>query len=80
MSTVEKLEAAVQQLSPEERAEFRAWFTEFDADEWDRQIAEDAAAGRLDWLIAEAKGDDAAQLEKPPRHSPKVLGYRKEAV
>jgi uncharacterized membrane protein len=60
MSTVEKLEAAVQQLSPEERAEFRAWFTEFDADEWDRQIAEDAAAGRLDWLIAEAKADDAA--------------------
>ena len=33
---------------------FRAWYAEFDAASWDRQIAEDDAAGRLDWLIQEA--------------------------
>jgi hypothetical protein len=57
MSTVEELEAAVQRLSPEERAAFRAWFAEFDASEWDRQLEADVAAGRLDWLAAEALAD-----------------------
>jgi hypothetical protein len=54
MSTVEEVEAAVQKLSPDERAAFRAWFAEFDAQEWDRQIEADVATGRLDWLAAEA--------------------------
>jgi hypothetical protein len=54
MSTVEELEAAVQQLSPEDRAAFRAWFAEFDANEWDQQLDADVAAGRLDWLVDEA--------------------------
>jgi len=57
MSTVEELEAAVQKLSPEERAAFRAWFAEFDAAEWDRQLEGDVAAGRLDWLAAETLQD-----------------------
>ncbi len=60
MSTVEELEAAVQRLSPEERAAFRAWFAEFDAQEWDAQLEADVAAGRLDWLVAEALSDRAA--------------------
>ncbi|HUE74365.1 MAG TPA: hypothetical protein VMP01_26015 [Pirellulaceae bacterium] len=60
MSTVAELEEAVRQLSPQERAAFRAWFAEFDAEEWDRQIEADVAAGRLDWLIAEAKADRQA--------------------
>jgi hypothetical protein len=60
MSTVEELEAAVQQLSPEDRAAFRAWFAEFDAAEWDRQLEADVAAGRLDWLVAEALDDQQA--------------------
>ncbi|MEX1097047.1 MAG: hypothetical protein WED34_13450 [Planctomycetales bacterium] len=60
MSTVEELETAVQSLSPEDRAAFRAWFVEFDADEWDRQLEADAAAGRLDWLVAEALADREA--------------------
>jgi hypothetical protein len=57
MSTVEEIEAAIQQLSPDEMAAFRAWYAEFDAAAWDRQIAEDEAAGRLDWLINEALDD-----------------------
>ena len=38
-------------------AAFRAWYAESDATAWDRQIAEDEAAGRLDWLIQEALDD-----------------------
>jgi hypothetical protein len=57
MSTVEEIEAAIQQLSPDQMAAFRAWYAEFDAAAWDRQIAEDEAAGRLDWLINEALDD-----------------------
>ena len=32
---------------PEELAEFRAWFADFDGALWDRQIEEDVAAGML---------------------------------
>jgi hypothetical protein len=54
---VEQLEAAVRRLSPAERAAFRAWFAEFDAEEWDRQLEADVNAGRLDWLAEEARQD-----------------------
>ena len=57
MSTVEEIEAAIQQLPPDQMAAFRAWFAEFDAAVWDQQIAADDAAGRLDWLVQEAVDD-----------------------
>lgn len=57
MSTVQQLEQGVRQLSSEELATFRAWFAEFDADEWDRQMEADVSAGRLDWLVEEARQD-----------------------
>ncbi len=57
MSTVQEIERAVRQLSPEDLAAFRAWFAEFDAGLWDRQFEEDVAAGRLDTLADEALQD-----------------------
>lgn len=48
---------AVVGLSPQELAEFRAWFLEFDAAAWDRQLEQDTAAGRLDVLAEEALED-----------------------
>ena len=57
MSAVQRIEEAVRRLSIEERATFRAWFAELDAEEWDRQFEADAEAGRLDWIIDEAKQD-----------------------
>ena len=57
MNTVQELEKSVRQLSSEELAAFRAWFAEFDADAWDRQFEADVSAGRLDWLVEEAKRD-----------------------
>lgn len=60
MTSVETLEAAVSQLPPHDLAEFRRWFTEFDAAAWDKQIETDAAAGKLDALAAEAVAEYAA--------------------
>jgi hypothetical protein len=60
MSTVQQIEDAVQQLSAAERAAFRAWFAEFDAQEWDRQIEADVASGQLDWLAEEARQESKA--------------------
>ena len=41
MGSVQDIEAAVEQLDPEQRAQFRAWFEAFDAREWDLQIEQD---------------------------------------
>ena len=57
--TVQELEKAIAKLSPDEMAELRAWFLEQDQDEWDRQIARDSEAGKLDKLIQQAKRDYA---------------------
>lgn len=48
MSTVEEIEKAVARLRPEELDDFRAWFEEFDAAAFDREIERDAANGKLD--------------------------------
>jgi len=57
MGTVKEIEDAVQRLSPVELDAFRAWFAQFDAATWDRQIEDDIAAGRLDALANEAIDD-----------------------
>lgn len=57
MNTIEELETAIRQLSPQELDAFRTWFAEFDATAWDRQIERDIAAGRLDTLADEALDD-----------------------
>jgi len=54
MTRLENLEQEVQSLNPEELAEFRAWFAEYDWQQWDRQLERDVAAGRLDRMAAEA--------------------------
>lgn len=54
MSTIADIERAVEQLSPQDLTAFRAWFAERDATEWDRQLEDDVAAGRLDALGEEA--------------------------
>ena len=60
MTHVLAIEAAVEQLPPAERAQFRAWFERFDAADWDQQLEQDAEAGALDWLADEALDDLAA--------------------
>ena len=57
MSTVHEIKTAVSKLSRQELLAFRDWFSEFDAAAWDKQFAEDVAAGHLDVLADEAIGD-----------------------
>ncbi len=54
MSAVSEIESAIERLSSEEFAALRAWFAEFDARLWDRQLEEDVAAGKLDAFAEEA--------------------------
>jgi hypothetical protein len=61
MRKLEALEKRISGLSAEELAEFRQWFTEFDASAWDRQIERDVEARKLDALADEALRDHAAR-------------------
>ncbi len=62
--TVKEIEQAVAHLSTDQLAEFRAWYEQFDADVWDRQIEEDIAAGKLDALADAAIADHRAGRTK----------------
>jgi hypothetical protein len=60
MGKVERIEQDVQALSPDELAQFRAWFLEYDWAAWDRQLERDVEDGRLDALAEKALRDHAA--------------------
>lgn len=65
MGKIEKIEQEVQELSPDELAQFRAWFLEYDWTAWDHQIERDSQAGRLDALAAQARRDHVAGKTTP---------------
>ena len=65
MTTVDEISGAVKRLPKRELARFRKWFAEYDATVWDRQLASDAQAGKLDALIREAQRDQQAGRTKP---------------
>jgi hypothetical protein len=60
MTKVEDIEKAVEQLTPEDLARFRAWFEEFETRAFDDKITRDAEAGKLDRLIAEVRANHEA--------------------
>ena len=60
MTSLQEIEAAVQRLTPDQRAEFRAWFEALEARDWDQQMESDIGGGRLDWLLEES----LAELEQ----------------
>ena len=60
MTKVKELEKQIEQLSAAELAEFRRWYTEFDAQAWDRQFEADVDAGKLDALAEKALREHAA--------------------
>lgn len=51
MQTVEEIQQAIEALSEEDYERIRQWLAEADWDDWDRQIAADSEAGRLDFLV-----------------------------
>ena len=59
MSEVEELELRVRDLPRESLAQFRDWFHSFENEQWDRQIAADAKAGKFSKLIEQARKEFA---------------------
>ena len=55
-----EIKDAVRELSPKELAELAAFISKQDNVEWDRQMEEDAASGKLDFLFQEAERERAA--------------------
>ena len=66
MSKVESIERDIQKLSGDELADFRQWFTTFDAEAWDSQFEDDVRAGRLDqhaeWALCDHAAGKSTQL------------------
>ena len=52
---IEEIQVAIQSLPPDQYVRLRQWLSEWDWEQWDRQIEADAEAGKLDFLIKEAK-------------------------
>lgn len=60
MSTVEEIERAIEQLAPTDIARLTDWLVKRRNAEWDREMAEDAASGKLDFLFEEAETEGKA--------------------
>lgn len=60
MTKLETILEAAKDLSAEELAKLRAHIEVLEADIWDAQIERDAKAGKLDWLVEEARAEHAA--------------------
>ncbi len=60
MLTVEEIQQAIVSLSSEDRGRLHEWMIECEDawEDWDRQIAADSRAGKLDFLVAEAMEDE----------------------
>ena len=61
MSSVQDIESAIRGLSRDDLADLRVWLAEFDADAWDRQIAEDAQSGKLDAFYQSLQRENEGQ-------------------
>jgi hypothetical protein len=55
MRRVQEIESVIDSFAEDEYNELRDWFWERDWAKWDREIEADAASGRLDFLLQEAR-------------------------
>ena len=55
MTRIAKIQEEILALSETDYLQLKQWFDELKWDKWDRQIEEDSNAGRLDFLIDEAR-------------------------
>jgi hypothetical protein len=51
--SVEQIELEVAKLERDQFARFSAWFENFRADAWDKQISSDAESGKFDAVFSE---------------------------
>jgi hypothetical protein len=57
MTKLEKIQSSIETLPPGDIAKLTAWIAELDARLFDERIAKDAASGKLDKLMAEARAN-----------------------
>ena len=55
MTRIAKIQEEILALSETDYLQLKQWFDELKWNKWDRQIEEDSNAGRLDFLIDEAR-------------------------
>jgi len=60
MNTIDEITSAIRRLPRKEFFRLHKWVQRRFEDEWDKEIAEDARAGRLDKLAAEALAEHRA--------------------
>jgi len=65
MSTVQEIESAITQLKPRDIHAVADWLLEYRETLWDKTIAADAHAGKLDPLIKKAKAAHRAGKATP---------------
>jgi len=64
MSKVDELKAEIERLPSEEVAEIFRWLSERDWEKWDKEVEADSQAGRLDFLVREAREQKAKRALK----------------
>ena len=52
--SIDAIKKAIETLPEEDYAQLRKWFSEKDWRKWDKQIAADSRAGKLNFLVKEA--------------------------
>lgn len=55
MMQVEQIQREIEALAERDYVRLRQWFAELDWRRWDRQLEADVAAGKLDFLLEEAR-------------------------
>ena len=63
--SVQEIEIAITQLNTEEFRSLSNWIVDYKDRLWDKQIKEDAKAGRFDRIITQAKEDCKNGLTRP---------------
>jgi hypothetical protein len=57
MATVDQIESDILQLAPEELRRLADWLAGLDQEQWDAELAQDIAEGKLEALAQEAIED-----------------------
>ena len=64
MSKIDELKEEIERLPSEEFGELFRWLSEKDWERWDKEIEVDSEAGRLDFLVREAREEKAKGILK----------------
>ncbi len=64
MSKIDELKAEIEALPGKELDELFRWLSEKDWERWDKAIEADSQAGRLDFLVREAREEKAKRTLK----------------